>query len=98
MWRVFVGAALLAAGIVALIEAHSHRPPNSLLGTPAPHDLAKSFGGSHVLGTLTLYRSGSEWSRTAYDFAHIGGAVLIVVGALLMIVGLIALARRPASS
>ena len=64
MWRVFGGAALTIAGVVALIEAHSHRPPASLLGTPAQLDPAKRFSGSEVLGTLTLYGPGSGWSRS----------------------------------
>ena len=38
MVRVFVGAALLAAGIVAFIEAHSHKP------LPSP-DITKRFKG-----------------------------------------------------
>ena len=91
MVRVFVGAALLAAGIVAFIEARSHKPLPSI-------DITKRFKGYEVLGVLTLYSRDSRWSRTAYDFAHIGGAVLIVIGAVLMIIGLVALARRPAVS
>jgi hypothetical protein len=87
MWRVFGGAALTVGGIVALIVAHAHRPPAYL-------DIAKSFGGAHVLGKLNLYSAASGWSRTAYDLVHITGVVLVVAGALLMIVGLVALARR----
>jgi hypothetical protein len=89
MARVIVGAALLAAGIVAFIEAHSHRPLPSI-------DITKRFKGDELLGVLNLYSRDSRWSRTAYDFAHIGGAVLIVVAALLMMIGLVALARRTA--
>ncbi|HEX9482349.1 MAG TPA: hypothetical protein VF927_09635 [Solirubrobacteraceae bacterium] len=89
MVRVIVGAALLSAGIVAFIEAHSHRPLPSI-------EIRKRFKGDELLGVLNLYSRDSRWSRTAYDFTHIGGAVLIVVGALLMIIGLVALARRAA--
>ncbi len=87
MVRVFVGAALVAAGVVAFIEAHSHKPLPST-------DITKRFKGDEVLGVLNLYSRDSRWSRTAYDFAHVGGAVLVVVGALLMIITLVALARR----
>ena len=91
MWRVFGGAALVTVGIVALIEAHAHRRPPYL-------DLAKQFGGSNVLGILTLKSRGTVWSPTAYDIAHIGGTTLLVIGALLMIVGLVALARQRRSA
>ncbi len=89
MARVLAGATLAVAGIVALIEAHSHRP--------VP-DISKEFGGAHVLGILTLTRPGGAppWSRTAYDFAHIGGTILVLTGALVMIVALLSLAGRPA--
>jgi hypothetical protein len=90
VWLV-VGAALTAAGIVALIEAHAHRPPETF-------DIQPTRRGWHALGVLNLYSQGSGWSRTAYDAAHTGGAVLLLAGALLMIASLVALARRPAPS
>jgi len=78
-------------GLVALSEARSHRPIE-------PVDVHKAFPGGHVLGVLNLYGPGSGWSRTAYDVAHIGGAALLVVGALLAMAGLISLARRPVAT
>jgi len=91
MVRVLAGGALLAAGIIATLEAHSHKPLPSI-------DVTKQFKGDNVLGVLNLYGADSRWSRTGYDIAHIGGAVLIVIGAVLMIIGLVALARRPGVS
>ena len=41
MVRVFAGAALLAAGIVALIEGHSHKPLPSI-------DITKRFNGGEA--------------------------------------------------
>jgi hypothetical protein len=84
---VLAGALLLAGGVVALVEAHSHRPSPYL-------KLAKEFGGSHILGILTLRSPGIEWSQTKYDVVHIAGTALVVAGGLLMIAALVALARR----
>jgi hypothetical protein len=85
------GVLLVAAGVVALIEAHSHRP--------APYlKLAKEFGGSHILGILTLRSPGTEWSQTKYDVFHVAGTALVVAGGLLMIAALIALARRASAA
>jgi hypothetical protein len=89
MKRLLAGATLLAAGTVATIEAHRHRP----LPPPAM-DVTKLFRGGNVLGVITLYRRDAPWSRTVYDVAHIGGAFLIVSGALLLIVTFLGLARR----
>jgi hypothetical protein len=97
---VLAGAVLLAGGIVALVEAHNHRPP-ALLGhfvsDGRARDLEKEFGGGHVLGLLNLYSRDTGWPRTTYDIVHIAGVVLLVAGALLTIAGLLALARRTAA-
>jgi hypothetical protein len=88
MWRVFGGAVLVIGGIAAFIEAHSHRPithyvcPN---GSEECKD-AKLFAHHHGL------------SQTAYDLLGIGAWALIIIGAVLVIVGLIghrALVKRP---
>jgi hypothetical protein len=75
MRRAFVGAAMVVAGIAALIVAHTHRPgPLAALG--------REFAGPNVLGRLTLRGGPSEWSQTAYDLVRIGGWGLIVFGAV----------------
>jgi hypothetical protein len=71
-----VGAAFLIGGVAALIEAHSHRPIP--LGNP--------FGGGSGDGSFGF----SGWSQTAYDLVRIGGFALLIIGAILVIVGLIA--------
>jgi hypothetical protein len=84
--RVFGGAALVAAGIAAFIEAHSHRPHARL-----------DLNGYQVLGRITLTSPGSEWSQTAYDLVRIGAWALVIFGALLVAVGLIGYARLGAN-
>lgn len=88
MWRIFIGAALIVAGIAAFIEAHSHRPGS------------ESFCPGHEvecrLGTSITVHVGL--SQTAYDLLRIGAWALLIVGGLLVIVGLIgywARVRRP---
>jgi hypothetical protein len=87
MARLLVGAAMLAGGIAALIEAHAHAPTRD-------GELLRSFGGGHVLGLLTLYSHTSEWPHPAYDVARIGGIVLVSVGGSLLIVAVVSLAHR----
>lgn len=73
----------MVAGIAAFIEAHSHRP---IYG--CPHGAPEcSVGEGHYL------RPGSL-SQTPYDVLRIGGWALVIFGALLVIVGLIAFARK----
>jgi hypothetical protein len=79
MLRVFSGAALIIAGIVAFIEAHSHRPIPAEL---PPKNLSPYVG----VGGL---RPASGLSQTAYDLLRIGGWALVIVGALLVVTGLI---------
>jgi hypothetical protein len=85
MVRVFGGAALVIAGIAALIEAHAHRP------IPA-HVLHTDAVGINYPPQLPPHPA-SGLSQTAYDLLRIGGAALIIVGALLIIVGLIVYVR-----
>jgi hypothetical protein len=85
MWRIFVGAALVVAGIAAFIEAHSHRP---LRECPGGREICNAGSSVHV-----------GLSQTPYDVLRIGAWALVIVGALLVIVGLIgywARVRRPA--
>lgn len=84
---------MLGGGVAALIEAHAHAPTSYA-------ELRRTFGGSHVLGLLTFTSHTSEWSRTAYDIARIGGIVLVSIGGSLLIVALVSRAgdafrRRP---
>jgi hypothetical protein len=73
MWRVFGGAALVVAGIAALIEAHTHHPLRCPGCVPSP------FASSEP----------SRLSTTAYDLLRIGGWAVVIFGALLVIIGLI---------
>ena len=89
--RLLAGAVALAAGTVALIEAHSHRPLGPPVNQPDP---AKLFAGENVIGYLSLYKKVDVWSVTAYDAVHIAGVVLISLGGAALIVGLATIARR----
>ena len=78
MWRVFGGAALVVAGIAAFIEAHTHKPVGGILE-------------QYVRGGPTeVIRPASGLSPTAYDLLRIGAWALVIFGALLIVVGLIA--------
>jgi uncharacterized membrane protein HdeD (DUF308 family) len=85
MVRAFIGAVLVVAGIATFIEAHSHHPQT----------LAHCADES---GTLPCLEPDGfvhvGLSQTGYDLLRIGGWALIIIGALLVIVGLIAYARR----
>ena len=87
MWRLLAGAALLGAGIAALVLAHDHRPEPRF----PMHPLAR---GEHVLGVLNLYSTRSAWSQTACDAVRAGGIALVVLGAALLIFTLVRLARE----
>lgn len=76
------GAILVIGGIAAFIEAGSHHPE-------AHHALPSDFGGANVLGRLTLTSPAAGWSQTAYDLVRIGAWALVIVGALLVVTGLI---------
>jgi uncharacterized membrane protein HdeD (DUF308 family) len=78
---VVVGAALVIAGIAAVIEAHSHRPEVRY----AP----PRFSRGQVLGYLTLAGPSRGLSQTAYDLLRIGAWALVVVGAVLLVMGFI---------
>ncbi len=72
MRRVFGGAALVIAGISAFIETHAHRPMHS--GLP--------------IRLLSGESAPPELSTTAYELLRIGAWALVIIGALLIIMGL----------
>ena len=73
MWRIYVGAVALLAGIGAFILDYRDRPLEAF----RPYD-----HGTHIALVQGL-------SHTAYDLIHVGGWALIVAGVLLTIMGLI---------
>lgn len=91
MVRVFGGAALVVAGIAAFIVAHTHRPMEAV-AIPGGLITKQEFAREGVVA-----RPASGLSQTAYDLLRIGGWALLIFGALLIVVGLIGYARRPAS-
>jgi hypothetical protein len=78
MRRVFVGAAVVVAGIAAFIEAHSHLPESE---SRCPH--------SGELECVVSVKVHVGLSPTAYDLLRIGAWALVIVGGLLIVVGLI---------
>jgi hypothetical protein len=63
-----LGAALIVAGIAALIIASDHHPVSAF-------DPSRFF---------VPVRAAAAWSRTAYDAVRMGGWALVVVGALVV--------------
>ena len=91
MWRIFIGAALIVAGIAAFIEVHSHAPSyedvcRQANGEPCPNIVAPSQHHFSVLESGHL-------SQTPHDLLRIGAWALVIFGGLLVIVGLIAYVR-----
>jgi hypothetical protein len=82
MWRIFSGAALVVAGIAAFIEASSHSPGLARRCSihPAPRE------GCPVGESYSVHVG---LSQTPYDLLRIGGWALVIVGALLIVLGLI---------
>jgi hypothetical protein len=78
MRRVFAGAARMVAGIAAFIEASSHH---------ATARTVNEYGleGQHI----TVQHAASGLSQTAYDLLRIGAWALVIVGALVIVTGLI---------
>jgi hypothetical protein len=93
MWRVFGGAALVVAGIAAFIEAHTHRPESNYL-CPEGHEPCIIGEGQRV----HLHLATRGLSQTPYDLLRIGAWALMIVGALLIVVGLMDHWRRPRES
>jgi hypothetical protein len=93
MWRVFGGAVVVVAGIAAFIEAHSHHPVAATVLSTEPR-IARAEQAAGVAP-----ESASGLSSTAYDLLRIGAWALVIIGALLIIVGLIGYwgrTKRPA--
>jgi hypothetical protein len=88
MRRVFGGAVLAIVGIAAFIEAGSHAP-----GVECLREVTEP--GDHTC----LQSQATGLSHTAYDLLRIGAWALVIIGALLVVVGLIgyrARVKRPA--
>jgi hypothetical protein len=77
--RAFLGAALVVAGIAGFIEAGSHAP-----GVECLREVTEP--GDHTC----LQSQATGMTRTAYDLLRIGAWALVIFGALLIVVGLIA--------
>jgi hypothetical protein len=79
MRQVFIGAALVIAGIAAFIEAGRNPPElRDRCSTGGKACLAENFSEVHI-----------GLSNTAYDLLRIGAWGLVIVGVLLVITGLI---------
>jgi hypothetical protein len=78
MRQVFLGAALVIAGIAAFIEAHSH--------PPELESRCRTGGYACPLEDFTQVHVGL--SQTAYDLLRIGAWALMIIGGLLVITGL----------
>lgn len=74
---VTVGAVLLIAAVVGFIVVPEH----------APQFVCGGFGNPELGGQC------AGWSRTTYDVARIATWALLVVGALVVVTGLIRYAR-----
>jgi hypothetical protein len=77
--RIYIGAALLVAGIAAFIEAHSH--------PPELESRCRAGGKACLLEHFIEVHTGL--SQTAYDLLRIGAWALMIVGAVTVAVGLI---------
>jgi hypothetical protein len=78
MRQVFAGAVLAVAGVAAFIEAHSHRPITQYV---CPN-------GSEECKAAKLFAHHHGLSQTAYDLLRIGAWALVIVGALVIVTGL----------
>jgi hypothetical protein len=83
MWRVFVGAVLVIAGIAAFIEAHTHRPVAAYM---LPRD---PIYRSQLEQLGEVARPASGLSPDAYDLLRIGAWALVIVGGVLIVMGFI---------
>jgi uncharacterized membrane protein HdeD (DUF308 family) len=79
--RTFIGAALVIAGIAAFIEAHGHRPRLARL-TLRERRLSE-------IG-VPFHAPMPGLSQTPYDVLRIGAWALVMLGALTVVLGLIA--------
>jgi hypothetical protein len=86
MWRVFGGAIMVIAGIAAFIEAHGHKPQLVYAGNTRDEVIREVQAGAQQVHI--------GLSQTAYDLLRIGAWALAIFGGLLVVVGLIAQAKR----
>jgi uncharacterized membrane protein YphA (DoxX/SURF4 family) len=77
MRRIFVGAALAIAGVAAFTEAARHHPET----------VQRCPNGLDICATSKPVEAGL--SPTAYDVLRIAAWALVIVGALLVVTGLI---------
>lgn len=94
MRRVFGGAALVIAGVAAFIEAHAHHPAKAVYVEQAREAAGEGLNdwGPHA-GEVS-----AALSHTAYDLLRVGAWALVIVGALLIVVGLMDRWRAPHES
>jgi hypothetical protein len=88
MRQVFIGAALVIAGIAAFIEAGGRAPQyaSKCLG----HERGTAEAGQSLCeGEEVRYLVPEHLSRTPYDLLRIGAWALVLVGGVLMVMGLI---------
>jgi hypothetical protein len=78
MWRLVGGAVLAIAGIVAFIEAHTHRPDYDCRGAVSACELGE--GVRLLPGHLT---------QTPYDGPYAAAWALVVLGVSVVVLGLI---------
>jgi hypothetical protein len=83
MRQVIAGVVLAIGGIAALIEAGSHHK--------AAYRATETGLDEHM---ITIEHAATGWSQTAYDLARIGGWALLIVGAVLLVVGLLRYRRQ----
>ena len=74
LWRVYLGALLVIAGIAALIEAHANRP---MAATSATEGFAVNLSPHGASGL----------SPTAYDLLRIAGWALLILGVVTLTLG-----------
>lgn len=88
MRRVFLGAALVVAGIAAVIVAYSeHRAAyTNIEGGPSPLGGGLSEEEEHL---HSVAHPATGLSQLAFTLIRIGGATLVVVGVVLIVIGLI---------
>jgi hypothetical protein len=85
------GAVLLIAGVAGLVIVPEHAPSvisaDSIV-IPGTTKRLAGFGRTVVGG----------WSRSVYDLARIATWALLIIGAILVVMGLIRYARRSAAA
>jgi hypothetical protein len=87
MRRAFGGAVLVIAGIAAVIIAYSnHHAAYANIEGPSPLGGALNEEQEHL---HAVAHPATGLSQLAFDLIRIGGAALVIFGALLIVMGLI---------